>query len=83
MRTEPSAYFRRQCFVGFEPGEPYLASVLPHLGADTLLFGTDFPHPDHGGDMAGALIARRETLGERVLHQLLAGNAERFYGLTA
>jgi uncharacterized protein len=81
VKMAPSAYFRRQCFVGFEPGEPYLASVLPHVGAETLLFGTDFPHPDHGGGMAGAILSLREVLGERVLRQLLADNAARFYGV--
>jgi predicted TIM-barrel fold metal-dependent hydrolase len=83
VKMAPSAYFRRQCFVGFEPGEPYLASVLPHVGAETLLFGTDFPHPDHGGGMADEILSRRELLGERVLRQLLADNAARFYGLSA
>lgn len=78
----PSAYFRRQCFVGFEPGEPYLAGTLAQVGAETLLFGTDFPHPDHGGGMTDEILSRREVLGERVLHQLLGDNAARFYGLS-
>ncbi|HWN68444.1 MAG TPA: amidohydrolase family protein [Haliangium sp.] len=81
VKMAPSAYFRRQCFVGFEPGEPYLASVLPHIGAETLLFGTDFPHPDHGGGMADGLLSLREILGEPALRQLLGGNAARFFGL--
>lgn len=47
IKIEPSAYFRRQCWVGFEIGEPCLKEVVQMVGIERLLFGTDFPHPDH------------------------------------
>ena len=41
-----------QCFVAFEPDEPYLLDLLPHLdGGRALIFGSDFPHPDHESDI--------------------------------
>ena len=43
----PSAYFRRQCWIACDPEEPDLARVIDLVGADRLVFGSDYPHPDH------------------------------------
>lgn len=43
----PSEYFKRQCWIGIEIEEPCLREVANLIGHDKLLFGTDFPHPDH------------------------------------
>jgi predicted TIM-barrel fold metal-dependent hydrolase len=84
VRVPPSAYFRRQCFVSFEPGEPYLSDVLArHLfGGRPLVFGTDFPHPDHEADIVDQAVALRKRVPEKVLSDLLWGNASRLYGLS-
>jgi len=50
----PSRYFARQCWVGIELGEPCLRQVIDLVGADRLLYGTDFPHPDHLSDVESA-----------------------------
>lgn len=81
VRMKPSDYFRRQCFVGFEPEEPYLRDVLRHIGEDKLLFGTDFPHMDHAGEIVDEALSLRGPLGDGALDRLLWGNAARFYGL--
>jgi predicted TIM-barrel fold metal-dependent hydrolase len=44
---KPSRYFARQCSVGIELEEPCLRQVIDVIGADRLLFGSDFPRPDH------------------------------------
>ena len=47
IRLKPSEYFKRQCWVGIELGEPCIREVVEVIGVERLLFGTDFPHPDH------------------------------------
>jgi predicted TIM-barrel fold metal-dependent hydrolase len=47
VTMKPSLYFARQCWVGIELEEPCLRQVIDVIGADRLLFGSDFPHPDH------------------------------------
>lgn len=81
VRELPSTYFKRQCYVTIEPGEPYLRSVIECIGADCLLFGTDFPHPDHDGEAAGAVFGLAATLGDEALRRLVSDNPRRFYGL--
>ncbi|WP_437692021.1 amidohydrolase family protein [Sorangium sp. So ce176] len=81
VRRAPSAYFRRQCFVGLEPDEPYLAEVVPRIGEDNLLFGTDYPHLDHDAGMVGQALALRGRLPGEVVRKLLWDNPARFYGI--
>jgi uncharacterized protein len=81
VRMKPSEYFRRQCFVAIEPEEPGLQETIRLLGADNLLFGTDFPHADHGDDIVDHMMSLRTVLPEEVLRKLLTNNPSRFYGL--
>lgn len=81
VSVEPSVCFQRQCFVGFEPGERYLPDMLALVGPDRLIFGTDFPHPDHDGDLAETALALRANMADDTLRALLWDNAARFYGV--
>ncbi|HEY0990132.1 MAG TPA: amidohydrolase family protein [Kofleriaceae bacterium] len=82
VRREPSAYFRRQCFVTMDPFEGrYVADIIAHVGADRVLFSTDFPHPDHDADLVPQMRALAPALGEPALRCILWDNAARFYGL--
>lgn len=47
VKMKPSRYFARQCWVGVELEEPCLPEVIAMVGADRILYGSDFPHPDH------------------------------------
>jgi predicted TIM-barrel fold metal-dependent hydrolase len=83
VSAPPSVCFQRQCFVGFEPGEPYLGDVLARIGPDKLLFGSDFPHVDHDEDLAGQARLLGRRVPDHALQALLWDNGARFYGLTA
>lgn len=48
VHDTPLACFQRQCFISGEASEPYLPAVIDLIGADKLLFSSDYPHPDHG-----------------------------------
>jgi predicted TIM-barrel fold metal-dependent hydrolase len=79
VRLQPSTYFRRQGFVALEPDEPYLSELLPFLGEDNLVFGTDFPHLDHDAGVVGQALALR--LPGEALRKILWDNPIRFSGL--
>jgi predicted TIM-barrel fold metal-dependent hydrolase len=81
VKRKPSEYFRRQCFVVIEPDEPYLPAMVSHIGADNLLFGTDYPHGDHGDDMVDKALRLAEVLPGDVVRKILWDNPARFYGL--
>ncbi|SET87612.1 amidohydrolase family protein [Stigmatella erecta] len=82
VRMKPSEYFRRQCFASIEPEEPGIAEVVRFLGTDNLMFGSDYPHADHGEDIVDHLMKLRAVLSEEAIHKLLWDNAARFYGMT-
>ena len=42
----PTEYFRRQCWISFDPEEAVLPLTAEWLGADSIFWGSDFPHPD-------------------------------------
>ena len=80
VRLPPSEYFRRQCFVGCEAGEPYLSRVIDFIGEDNILFGSDYPHVDHTPESLPEL--RRATgVTAPVMEKILHDNPRRFYGM--
>ena len=48
LTMKPSEYFRRQCYISFDPDESALplAATSPLCGADRIVWASDFPHPD-------------------------------------
>lgn len=46
MKHLPSEYFARQCWISFEVDEHTLPVLAPLVGADRIVWGTDYPHPD-------------------------------------
>jgi predicted TIM-barrel fold metal-dependent hydrolase len=44
----PSEYFRRQCWISFDPDEALLrlTAESPLVGADRIIWASDYPHPD-------------------------------------
>lgn len=48
LRAAPSEYFRRQCWISFDPDESLLAFTAnsPLCGADRIVWASDYPHPD-------------------------------------
>jgi predicted TIM-barrel fold metal-dependent hydrolase len=82
MKRPPHEYFRRQCFVSFEPGEKTLPLHAELCGAETILWASDYPHPD--GIFPGAVERVRRAIAplegsEQSL--VLGGNARRLYAL--
>jgi predicted TIM-barrel fold metal-dependent hydrolase len=82
MKLKPSEYFRRQCFVSVEPGEPYLDRLIDFIGEDNLLFGSDYPHMDHKPGVVDELLEFEQQLPRSTIQKILWDNPRRFYGLT-
>lgn len=47
IKMLPSEYFRRNFWLTVEPGEPGIKGCIDAIGDENLLYGSDFPHPDH------------------------------------
>ena len=78
----PSEYFRRQCWVCFEAEEWNLAACAEHLGADRVLWATDYPHPEYHPGVVDELRERLEPLDEASRARILGQNAVDAYDLT-
>lgn len=46
LTLTPSEYFARQCVICTDPDDPLAAWVAGQVGADHVMWASDFPHPD-------------------------------------
>ena len=77
----PSEYFRRQCWAGFEPDEWNIAQCADFLGADRLLWASDYPHPEFHFGVVKELEQAIAALGSADRTRILGGNAIEAYRL--
>jgi len=77
----PSEYFKRQCWISYEPVEGSLEYLVDYVGAERILWATDYPHPD--GFFPGAPQMIAEKLSDENKPKVLAESAKQFYGLGA
>ena len=81
--TRPSELFQRNCWISFEPVEGSLNALADYVGPHKIMWATDYPHPD--GFFPGAPDMVRERLkglSPETQHQVMAGGAMGFYGLS-
>lgn len=81
VRRPPSEYFQRQCWIALEPGEAMLGQVAKEIGPPRIVFGTDFPHLDHGPGIVDEVIAQRSALGDEALCTILWDSPARLMGM--
>ena len=60
MRLRPSEYFARQCWISYEVDEPTLPALLPFIGEERIVWGSDYPH--HDATFPGAVDALERTI---------------------
>jgi len=46
LSLSPSEYFARQCMISTDPDDPLAAWTVSQVGADHVVWASDFPHPD-------------------------------------
>jgi predicted TIM-barrel fold metal-dependent hydrolase len=79
----PSEYFARQCWVSFEIDEATLPALVPFIGAERVVWGSDYPHAD--STFPGAVKELHETIAplpEETRRRILGANAAALYGLS-
>lgn len=82
LKRKPSEYFKRQCFISFDPDEATLVPTARLIGADRVIWASDYPHPD--ATFPGVVAELRENLTgltETEQRQILGENARALYGL--
>jgi predicted TIM-barrel fold metal-dependent hydrolase len=79
LKMPPSEYFRRQCFVSAEPDEKDLPYVAATIGADNLVFGSDYPHFDMKFPGAVAAVRDRAELSAEAKQKILCDTPARLY----
>jgi predicted TIM-barrel fold metal-dependent hydrolase len=81
MKLLPSEYFKRQCLISAEPDESITARIIEHLGADYVIWASDYPHLDASFNVVGQLRQRIAGLPPDWQRKVLGENALRFYRL--
>jgi predicted TIM-barrel fold metal-dependent hydrolase len=81
LTMAPSEYFRRQGWISCEPDERALRLVADTVGADRMLWASDYPHPD--AEFPGAVdkLMRAKGLDDEELRLFSGASAKVFYGL--
>jgi uncharacterized protein len=83
LKMKPSDYFKRQCWISFDPDESTLKATVDVIGADNLMWASDYPHFDC--TFPGAvkeLKEHMEGLSEDAKRKVLGESAARLYRLT-
>jgi len=82
LTMPPRAYFDRQCVVSCDPGDPTIPLAVHGLGADKILFATDYPHFDSGGAAVQSFLDVADvSLADQ--RRILRDNTLDFYDLQA
>ena len=82
LSVEPSDYFRRQCWISFDPGERTVGALGPLCGTDRFIWASDFPHSD--AKYPGVVEELREhnaSLPDDARLGFYGSNALELYGL--
>jgi hypothetical protein len=85
LKLLPSEYFRRQCWISFDPDESMLGFTArsPLVGADRIIWASDYPHPD--AKFPGVtleLAEAMEGLTGAQQHAITSESAMALYGIS-
>jgi len=81
LKMRPSEYWRRQCKATFQY-DRIGAKLVDDIGVETLMWGSDYPHPDGIWPESAKYIEEQFAgLSPEVVHKITCENAGKFYGL--
>ena len=81
LTMKPSEYWRRQCYATYQ-SDPIGIKLLDELGADNVMWGSDFPHPDGIWPDSREFVARElGHLPQATRRKLVCDNAAKLYRL--
>lgn len=82
LTMPPSEYWKRQCWATYQT-DPVGIKLLDELGADKIMWGSDFPHPDGVWPDSQEYIERElGHLPAAIRSMIVCENAARLYGFT-
>jgi hypothetical protein len=80
---DPQEYLRAgNVYVTCEPDEPILPGVIEVLGADFVMFASDYPHWDGDWPESTKHLRSRGDISDEDRTKIAGANAQRFYGLS-
>lgn len=80
LTAKPSDYVSRgNIFFSCEADEVALPLAVEHLGADKIMYASDFPHWDHGYPQSVKELSERDDLTEDSKRKIFGATARRFY----
>lgn len=79
LSMKPSEYFQRQCFISVDVDEYLVTDYIKRLGDETLVFSTDYPHPDCKFPTAVSTFLSMEGISESTKRKILWNNCARLY----
>ena len=83
-KHEPQEYIARgQIYVSCEPEESSVPLAVAELGADFIMYASDYPHWDSDFPNSTKPLRQRTDISAEVKARIMGGNAEVFYGLTS
>jgi predicted TIM-barrel fold metal-dependent hydrolase len=85
LKMLPSEYFRRQCWISFDPDESMLGFTAnsPLCGADRIIWASDYPHPDAKfPGVTEELTEALDGLSHEQQQMITSESAIALYGLT-
>jgi predicted TIM-barrel fold metal-dependent hydrolase len=81
LQRKPSEYLAgEQFYYGFELEESTLPYVIARLGADRLLYASDYPHWDTEWPRTTAIFLGRDDIADADKRRILGENPQHFYG---
>jgi len=81
LKSSPSEYFHRQVALGASCMPRREAELRHQIGADGIMWGSDYPHPEGTWPFTGKQVHETfDGLPEADVAAMLGGNAARFYG---
>jgi predicted TIM-barrel fold metal-dependent hydrolase len=83
LTLRPSEYFARQCAISSDPEDVLATFVIDRVGADHVVWASDFPHPDAAyPDAVDEFLEKVEGVSESDLRAVLWDTALAFYRLS-
>jgi predicted TIM-barrel fold metal-dependent hydrolase len=78
----PSEYFRRQCWISSDLDERYLPQLIDCVGANRVMWSSDYPHPEAKFPHSFDEIMERDDIDDEVRRGVLSYGAKQFFGLS-
>jgi uncharacterized protein len=83
LKMRPSDYWHRQCYATYQSDRIGI-KLIDEIGADNIMWGSDFPHPDGIWPDSQEYIERElGHLPEAVRRKVICENAGKLYGFLA